>query len=79
MTLAIVLLLIVPLWLAITALIEHSADVSSWIRDFIAGGMPPPPDWVGALPVVGDRLAGTWNNLATMARATCFRSTWGRT
>ena len=77
MTLAIVLLLITPMWLAITALIEHSADVSSWIRDFIAGGMPPAPDWVSALPVVGDRLADTWNNLATHGTSDLFQEYLG--
>ncbi|MCD8564818.1 MAG: hypothetical protein LRY53_04065 [Burkholderiaceae bacterium] len=60
MTLAIVLLLIMPLWMAITAVIDHSDSVSAWVRGLVAQGVPHAPQWVSALPVVGDRVAGTW-------------------
>lgn len=77
MTLAIVLLLIIPLWLAITALIEHSAEVSVWVRELVAGGLPPAPHWVSSLPLVGDRIAGTWNNLATHGTSDLFQEYLG--
>lgn len=73
MTLAIVLLLMVPLWLAITAVIDHSDSVSVWIRGLVAQGLPHAPDWVSALPVVGDRIAQTWNELASHGTSELFR------
>ena len=73
MTLAIVLLLIVPMWLSITAVIEHGDSVSSWVRGLIAEGVPPAPGWVGALPVVGDRITATWNELAAHGTSDLFR------
>jgi len=77
MTLAIVLLLVIPLWLAITALIEHSAEVSAWVRELVAQGVPPTPDWVVSLPLVGDRINETWSNLATHGTSDLFREYLG--
>lgn len=74
MTLAIVLLLIVPLWLAITAVIDHSHSVSIWIKAMVAQGVPPAPDWVSALPLVGERIAGTWNDLAAHGTSELFQA-----
>jgi predicted PurR-regulated permease PerM len=65
MTLAIVLLLVIPLWLAVTTVIEHSDAVRVWVRELVAQGLPPAPAFVGSLPVLGDRLLEGWNDLAT--------------
>lgn len=73
MTLAIVLLLIVPLWLAITAIVDHSESVSAWVRGLVAQGLPPAPDWVSGLPVVGDRISSTWNDLAAHGTSELFQ------
>lgn len=73
MTLAIVLLLIVPLWLAITAIIDHSDSVSAWVKALVADGVPPAPGWVSDLPVVGDRITQTWNELASHGTSELFR------
>ena len=64
MVLAILMLLVLPLWLSITVVLEHSEGVRLWIRELIANGLPPPPPIVSALPVVGDRLAVAWHELA---------------
>lgn len=73
MTLAIVLLLIMPLWLAIIAVIDHSAEVSAWVRQIIAQGVPHAPDWVASLPIIGDRVAATWNDLASHGTSELFQ------
>ncbi|HEY7803774.1 MAG TPA: AI-2E family transporter YdiK [Orrella sp.] len=73
MTLAIVLLLIIPLWLAITAVIEHSTEVSTWSSQLISQGLPPAPDWVSSVPVVGDRVAGAWNDLSAGGTTNLFQ------
>lgn len=73
MTLAIVLLLITPLWLSITAVIDHSDAVSVWVRELVAQGVPHAPQWVSSLPVVGNRIAATWNDLAAHGTSELFQ------
>jgi predicted PurR-regulated permease PerM len=73
MTLAIVLLLIVPLWLAITAVIQHSHEVTLTVRGLVAAGLPTAPDWVGQIPLVGQRVSETWTQLAAGDMADLFR------
>ena len=73
MTLAIVLLLITPLWLSITAVIDHSDAVSLWVRELVAQGVPHAPQWVSSLPVVGNRIAATWNDLAAHGTSELFQ------
>lgn len=64
MTLALLLLLVVPLWLAIDTIAEHAADIAGMVRHFAASGLPQPPAWVGSLPLVGGKLAALWGQLA---------------
>ena len=64
MTLAMLLLLVVPLWLAIGTLADHAEDIVAVVRQFAASGLPQPPAWVAALPLVGGKLASFWSELA---------------
>lgn len=73
MTLAIVLLLIIPLWMAITAIIEHSGSIAQVTRNVISNGIPPAPEWLRSLPWVGERLATGWTELASHGSDELFR------
>lgn len=64
MTLAMLLLLFVPLGLAIDTIASHTEDIADLATKLAAKGLPQPPDWVGALPLVGDRIASFWRELA---------------
>ena len=64
MTLAMLLLLVVPLWLAIGTLADHAEDIVSVVRQFAASGLPQPPAWVATLPLIGGKLASFWGELA---------------
>lgn len=64
MTLAMLLLLVVPLWLAIGTLADHAEDIVSVVRQFAASGLPQPPAWVTTLPLIGGKLASFWGELA---------------
>jgi predicted PurR-regulated permease PerM len=59
MTLGLLLLLVIPLWAAIDTIAEHADDVSGLARRVADSGVPQPPEWVGKLPFVGERLAAT--------------------
>lgn len=73
MTLAIVCLLIVPFWLAITTLVDHSATIAEVTRNLISNGLPKAPDWLRALPWLGDRVADGWNSIAAHGSTELFQ------
>lgn len=64
MTLAMLLLLVLPLWLAVDTIFEHSGQVTVAFQSVAANGLPLPPPWVGTLPLIGERLAAGWAQLA---------------
>ena len=64
MTLGMLLLLVVPLWLAIDTIAEHADQVTGAAKSVAASGLPQPPQWVGKLPLVGDKAAANWGQLA---------------
>ena len=65
---AMLLVLIVPLTLAATTIVDHADDVAASVRTVINTGFPPPPQWVVDLPMVGQRLAGQWQQLADISQ-----------
>ena len=62
MTLAILLLIIVPLVVAVQQFVEHFDDMRAGVT-WLAS-LPPPPEWVARLPVVGTSIAAKWNEFA---------------
>jgi predicted PurR-regulated permease PerM len=61
MSLAMLLLLVLPLWLAIDTLVGHSEQLAEAVRSLAANGLPPPPAWVAGLPLVGERIVALWH------------------
>ena len=64
MTLGMLLLLVVPLWLAIGTIVDHLEDIAGFARRLAASGLPPAPDWLAGLPLVGGKLAALWGEVA---------------
>ncbi len=56
MTLGLLLVLVVPLSLAIATLVENADWLVESGKSLAAFKVPPPPDWVAGLPVVGPKL-----------------------
>lgn len=69
MTLAMLLLLLVPLWLAIDTIVYYAEDIATLAKKLAASGLPPPPSWVADLPLVGSKLAAVWAQLADSGAA----------
>jgi predicted PurR-regulated permease PerM len=63
MSLALLLLLVLPLWLAVHTILEHSAELTEAGKSFAANGIPPPPAWVKSVPLVGERVSAAWAQL----------------
>ena len=64
MTLAMLLLLFVPLLLAVDTIVSHAGELADLARKLVAAGLPQPPEWVAGLPLVGEKLNLFWIQLA---------------
>jgi predicted PurR-regulated permease PerM len=64
MTIALLLILVVPLYLGIETIVENANRIADWSKSLATLSIPQPPAWVGALPVVGSKLAAFWQQLA---------------
>ena len=72
MTAAMLLLLVLPLWLAIDTISEHSEQLIAAGHYIAANGLPKPPEWVASLPLVGERIAAVWTQLVASGTAGIF-------
>ena len=63
MTGAMLLLLVVPLILAVSTIIDYADDVVEWVRAVVSAGVPAPPEWVRRMPLAGAKLLREWERL----------------
>jgi len=63
MTLSLVMLVVLPFLAAVVALVGNSEAIVGGIQSLTAYSVPPPPDWVGTLPVIGKKIAGQWQQI----------------
>jgi len=66
MTLAMLLVLVVPLVLAITTIVDYRDEIANFPEAIKNFKVPAPPDWVESLPLVGEKMAKEWRDLATL-------------
>ncbi|TLX53054.1 AI-2E family transporter, partial [Stutzerimonas nosocomialis] len=63
LTLGWMVLVAVPLvWLGFNVA-DHIRDANALVRDLQVEGLPPPPEWLGNLPLVGSYLAELWETI----------------
>jgi predicted PurR-regulated permease PerM len=63
MTLALLLVVVLPLLSAVAAIVGHSAQIGDGIHSLTALSVPPPPGWIGGLPVVGEKVVKEWQHV----------------
>lgn len=63
LTLGWTVLVAVPLVMLGFNLADHIKDATALVKDFQVDGLPPPPEWLAELPVVGERLVGFWQTI----------------
>jgi len=66
MTVILLLVLVIPLTLAIFAIIDSADEITGWIKSLSTFTIPPAPEWVGRIPVVGKNIAGRWQQIAAL-------------
>jgi predicted PurR-regulated permease PerM len=54
-TTAILVIFVVPFWLAIGTIVRHSGQLIEWAEHLAATGLPPPPSWIESIPLIGSR------------------------
>jgi predicted PurR-regulated permease PerM len=67
MTIALLLVLVVPLYFAVTTVVENASLFVHWSESLATISVPRPPGWVETLPLIGPPLAARWQQLAAAA------------
>jgi predicted PurR-regulated permease PerM len=65
MTAAILLVLIVPLWLAVGTVVTNIEVIGDFVRSVLSMRVPPPPDWLRDIPLLGNAVANGWAKLTS--------------
>jgi predicted PurR-regulated permease PerM len=66
MTLAILLVVLVPLTLAVLTIVDHAEGIVARAQSLASTALPPPPQWLEHVPVVGGKLAAKWRESAAL-------------
>ena len=69
MTVAMLIVLIVPLSLAIQSVVENADTIAQTIRSVATREIPPPPEWVAKIPLVGAQISSYWQGIAEGGKA----------
>jgi len=69
MTIGLLAILIVPLAIALQAILEHADDLVALLGRLPNAQLPAAPEWLDRVPLVGDRAREAWNQLASAGMA----------
>jgi predicted PurR-regulated permease PerM len=64
MLLILLIVIVLPLYEAISTLALHASDIMGAVTSLPHYALPPPPDWLGNIPLAGQRLAREWQTLS---------------
>ena len=67
MTGAMLLIFVVPLLLAAQVVIDNMDRITGWLKALPNMTLPPPPDWISSIPLLGAKVAERWTDLAATA------------
>jgi len=65
MTIAMLLVFVLPFWVAISTLAEYSGEVGTWTKSLHQVTIPPPPGLIDDIPMVGSKIAAAWRDAAS--------------
>ncbi len=64
MSVGLLMLLVVPLSIAITTIVDKSDEILGWIKSLSALTVASPPRWLNNVPVLGPKLVLKWQQVA---------------
>jgi predicted PurR-regulated permease PerM len=65
---AMVLVFVVPLLLAIQTLVDNTDVLTRWMHALATSPIPPPPEWVSRIPLLGAKIADYWSTTAAAGK-----------
>ena len=72
MTLALLLVFIVPFSLAVGTIVENADQLSDWAKSLRTLALSAPPDWVERVPLAGPKLSAFWQEIASAGQEGIF-------
>jgi predicted PurR-regulated permease PerM len=66
MTIILLLVLVIPLTFAISAIVDSAEKLTEWTRSMGTLTVPAMPEWVGKIPLVGKKIAESWQQYAAL-------------
>jgi predicted PurR-regulated permease PerM len=66
MTVILLLVLVIPLSLAIFSIIDSADEIATRVKSLSTFSVPPMPEWLGKLPLVGKKVAESWQQYAAL-------------
>jgi len=66
MTVILLMVVMAPLIVAVSAIVLKANDIASGIKSLGAFSIPQPPIWVSTLPVIGSRIDELWRHYASL-------------
>ncbi|MEO8603499.1 MAG: AI-2E family transporter YdiK [bacterium] len=64
MTIVLLLILVVPLYFGVAAIVENTDQIAAWSKSVVGFAASQPPPWVESIPWIGGTLAEGWQRLA---------------
>jgi predicted PurR-regulated permease PerM len=64
MTMVLLCLLVVPLWLSIGTIVSNEHRITNLVKSLATFEVPPPPAWLGDIPLFGKNLVAAWDKIA---------------
>jgi len=64
-TVAMILVVLLPFVIIGAAVSDDVRDLTSALQQWTDTGLPPPPSWLGRVPLVGERAVAYWQSLTT--------------
>jgi predicted PurR-regulated permease PerM len=68
MTLLILMVVIVPMLLVVFTIIDKADDISYRFKALATFKLPPLPEWVGKIPLAGQKIVGRWQHLTSLSQ-----------
>jgi predicted PurR-regulated permease PerM len=65
MIVAMLMVFVLPFWVAISTLADYSGEVGSWTKSLQQATIPMPPAFVDNVPFVGPKVSAAWRDIAS--------------
>ncbi len=67
MTIAILLILIIPIWLAVSTVVTNLDLIADLLRTVLSIPAPQPPAWLANVPLIGETVVSAWTRLTSVS------------